>query len=182
MTRAYGYMTDQQLVSNLSAILNLSQAHPFTNVTALQELLPKVLSREDNENLCCPTFDQEIWDVVRGIGGMKAPGPDGFTAMFYQTYWHSVKHDVQRMARNFFSTGYLLKQMNHTHTPLIPKIENPEVVTQFRPISLCNVSYKIISKILTSRLKVVMPKLISHHQNAFVPHDIFKIISFWCMN
>lgn len=58
---------------------------------------------------------------------------------------------------------------NETTIVMIPKVENPDKVAQFRPISLCNVVYKVISKILSSRLRVILPDIISHHQSAFVP-------------
>lgn len=59
--------------------------------------------------------------------------------------------------------------MNFTHVVLIPKTKDPSKMTDLRPISLCNVSYKIISKVLANRLKGFLPKLIEENQSAFVP-------------
>lgn len=60
--------------------------------------------------------------------------------------------------------------MNHTFIALVPKNQAPEGIKHYRPISLCNVNYKIILKILSFRLKSVLHKLVSSNQNAFVPH------------
>lgn len=73
------------------------------------------------------------------------------------------------MVHSFFQTGVLSRQLNHTFIILIPKVDNPMMIGQYRPISLCNVAHKIISKLLTSRLKHVMLKMISEPQAAFVP-------------
>ncbi len=72
------------------------------------------------------------------------------------------------MVKPFFHSGFMLKSLNHTFITLIPKVPNPEKVTQFRPIALCNVTYKIISKILVNRLKPFMDSLIIPFQNAFI--------------
>jgi hypothetical protein len=71
--------------------------------------------------------------------------------------------------KNFFSTGYLDAYVNSTFIALIPKNKNPSKVSDFRPISLCNVVYKIISKVLANRLKVILPHIISQNQSAFIP-------------
>lgn len=73
------------------------------------------------------------------------------------------------MVQSFFHSGVLATQLNHTFITLVPKVPNPPMAGQFRPISLCSVAYKIISKLLTHRLKRVMHKLISAPQAAFVP-------------
>ena len=70
---------------------------------------------------------------------------------------------------NFLNSGIMLPEINYTHIILIPKIKSPERISYFRPISLCNVIYKIISKVLANRLKLILPSLISPSQSAFVP-------------
>lgn len=105
--------------------------------------------------------EAEILHAVRSIGASKAPGPDGITALFYQTYWSIVKHDVVATVQHFFASGYLLRSLNHTNIVLIPKKDNPTLASRYRPISLCNVLYKFISKILATRLKAFLPQLIS---------------------
>lgn len=71
-------------------------------------------------------------------------------------------------ATEFHKGRVMLQQLNQTHITLIPKVPNPESTSQYIPISLCNNSYKIISKILANRLKAILPNIISYHQNAFI--------------
>ena len=71
-------------------------------------------------------------------------------------------------ALDYLNSGIMVPKINHTNIVLIPKVKNPEM-TNFRPISLCNVVYKIISKVLANRLKQVLPYVISSTQSAFVP-------------
>uniref|UniRef100_A0A2N9GD61 Reverse transcriptase domain-containing protein n=1 Tax=Fagus sylvatica TaxID=28930 RepID=A0A2N9GD61_FAGSY len=115
-----------------------------------------------------PITDEEIVLVVNQLRPLKTPGPDGIPATFYQKFWSTVRIDIINMVKAFFHSGFMLKSLNHTFITLIPKVPNPEKVTQFRPIALCNVTYKIISKILVNRLKPFMDSLIIPFQNAFI--------------
>jgi hypothetical protein len=70
---------------------------------------------------------------------------------------------------SFLNSGIMDPCINATHIALIPKSATPGCVTDFHPISLCNVIYKLISKVLANRLKVVLPDIISCYQSAFIP-------------
>ena len=96
------------------------------------------------------------------FGRNKAPGPDGFTAEFYKECWDSVGGDITLAVLDFFNTGRLLPEVSSTIIALVPKTQIPASQKDFRPISCCNVVYKIITKIIANRLKKVLPNLISN--------------------
>ena len=98
----------------------------------------------------------------------KAPGPDGMTTLFYQKFWDIVKDDLTCMVNQFLFKGTMAQGLNDTNICLIPKTTKPNEMKKFRPISLCNVSYNIISKVLCQRLKKILPQRISETQSAFV--------------
>ena len=99
---------------------------------------------------------------------LKAPGPDGMPPLFFQTYWTEVGMDVTQAVLSCLNSGSILKSINHAFIALIPKINNPERVSDFRPISLCNVIYKIINKVIAHRLKPMLNSIISETQSAFI--------------
>ena len=103
------------------------------------------------------------------MGPTKAPGPDGMNALFYKKFWHVVGKDVVTAVLDFLNDGILLPALNHIDIVLIPKVKISEKMSDFRPISLCNVIYKIISNVLANRLKQVLPDIISPTKSAFVP-------------
>ncbi|WZZ27343.1 hypothetical protein YC2023_010744 [Brassica napus] len=86
----------------------------------------------------------------------------------YQKFWDIVKEDLTHIVNQFLFEGSMASGLNDTNICLIPKTTRPNEMSQFRPISLCNVSYKIISKVLCQRLKKVLPDMISETQSAFV--------------
>ncbi|CAN6713710.1 unnamed protein product [Malus baccata var. baccata] len=128
---------------------------------------PKV-SEEMNVALTATVSVEEIKTAAMKMGGLKAPGPDGFQRIFYQSQWDIIASDVNNMIVDLMNGSLQPLRLNATHLALIPKVLNPESVSQFRPISLCNYSYKILSKVLANRLKRWLPVLISTTQNAFV--------------
>ena len=100
---------------------------------------------------------------------LKAPGPDGFPVLFYKKYWAIVGESVTRAITSFFQAGRMPDEVNNSFIVLIPKSQSPTSFNHYRPISLCNVVYKIITKLLVSRLRNILHKLISPTQAAFIP-------------
>lgn len=121
-----------------------------------------------NQQLLKTPNDEEIQHATFAISLEKVPGPDGMRSLFYQRFWSTIGTDICTMVRNFYETGEFDERLNQTNICLIPKTDRPATMTEFRPISLCNVGYKIISKILSTRLKRILPELISETQSAFV--------------
>lgn len=99
---------------------------------------------------------------------LKAPGPGAFPSILYHNAWHLIKPPIQHMVLEFFQKAHSLRHINHTNIVLIPQKVNVFNPKDFCLISLCNVSYKIISKILATRPKPLLPSFISPMQSAFV--------------
>lgn len=137
--------------------------------TDLENLIHPCISESENAQLCLMPTSSEIKEAVFSMQSLKSPGPDGLPPLFYKKYWHIVGNAVCKAIQNFFTSGKLLKEMNSSFIVLIPKIQNPSAINHYRPISLCNTTYKIISKLLVDRLRVVLPNLISPAQSAFIP-------------
>ncbi|CAL9014415.1 unnamed protein product [Prunus brigantina] len=126
------------------------------------------LTASESSPLIKPVTRDEVLDTVKSLSPSASPGPDGFTGAFFHHHWSVVGDDVFQVVQSFFHSGKLPRRLNLTHITLIPKVLNPRNMKQWRPISLCNVIYKFISKILSNRLKSVLPLIISPHQSAFV--------------
>ncbi|KAK4394643.1 hypothetical protein Sango_1618600 [Sesamum angolense] len=128
-----------------------------------------ILTDDEARAIIHPVTIDEVKTAFFDIEEDKAPGPDGFSSGFFKAAWPVVGEEVSKAIIDFFKTGRLLKQLNATLLTLIPKVRTPHSVAEFRPISCCNVVYKVISKILVSRIREILDLLISPSQNAFVP-------------
>jgi hypothetical protein len=140
-----------------------------TNLAPILSGVSSVVTREMNENLGKEFTAGEVAFALKQMTPTSAPGPDGMPPLFYQSFWDSIGSDVTNAVLSCLNSGKILRAINHTYITLIPKIQSPTNVTEFRPISLCNVVYKLISKVLANRLKKILPSIISETQSAFVP-------------
>jgi hypothetical protein len=140
-----------------------------SNIDQVVQLVETKVTTDMNNTLLLPFAGEEMRTALFQMNQSKAPGSDGMNAFFYQKFWHIVGNDVTTAVLDFLNSGQLLKSINYTHISIIPKIKSPHHMTQFRPISLCNVLYKLISKVLANRFKKVLHQVISDNQSAFVP-------------
>lgn len=126
------------------------------------------LSSQDIDGLNRTVSAEEVKEAMFQIAALKAPGPDGFTPHLFQRYWHIRGDMVVEATQRMFDYGSLLPGLNEFLICLIPKGETPELLNQFRPISLCNVLAKLVSKILANHLKSLMCKLTGKFQSSFI--------------
>lgn len=137
----------------------------------IMELLPHVPAKVTSEMNIWLNRDftaDEVKLALEGIGDLKAPGPDGLPAVFFKRYWDLVGPKVTEEVLAVLNGATMPEGWNETWVTLIPKVKSPESMKDLRPISLCNVVYKLISKVLANRLKVILPEIISPNQSAFV--------------
>lgn len=169
---------DGRWISNLKDLEDLATdfykwLYSMDDVDEVVSGLPQTgfmrLSHSELAELDKPFSGVEVENSVRSMGKFKASGPDGFQPVFYQHCWEVVGPSVINFVLNFFQSGVLPEETNDALVVLIAKVLKPEKLTQFRPISLCNVLFKTITKAMVMRLKKVMPKLIGPAQASFIP-------------
>lgn len=132
------------------------------------ECIPSLVTNIQNEVLCAIPSESEVHEAIKSLNPHSAPGPDGFTGSFYTTCWSIIKQDIMAAITDFFHGTHLPKGIISANIVLIPKVDKPATCQDFRPISLSNFSFKIISKILAERLSTVLPNIVSKEQLGFV--------------
>ena len=115
--------------------------------------IPQLLLDDMNQELLCKFEEWEVVQALKQMAPMKAPGLDGMPLLFFQHFWPMIEGDVTHSVLSWLNSGTPPHPVNHTFITLIPKKKNPSCVSNYRPISLCNVPYKIFSKVLANRLK-----------------------------
>ncbi|XP_048596367.1 uncharacterized protein LOC125578115 [Brassica napus] len=119
-------------------------------------------------SLSKPVTDAEIKHAVKAIKSDSAPGIDGMTGQLFQRYRSITGAQVTKEVKEFFESGVMPTDWNHTQQCLLPKVPNAKQMKDLRPISLFSVVYKIILKVLSNRLKGILPRIFSPTQGAFV--------------
>ena len=103
----------------------------------------------------------EIDQTLKAMNPYKAPGLDRYPSIFYIECWEIIVNSVIDVVQDFFKSGFMLKELNHTFIVLILKTLKPYEFADYRPISLCNLIYKLISKILANRMTSILKRIIA---------------------
>jgi len=139
------------------------------DVEEVTRCVQQCVTREMNDILQAPYSGEEVWKALENIGDLKAPSVDGIPSVFYKRFRGLIGDRVKLEVLGVLNGGEMPVGWNDTLIVLIPKKDKPERIKDLRPISLCTVLYKLISKVIANRLKLVLPKVISPSQSAFVP-------------
>jgi hypothetical protein len=161
-TRCEDIVGIKEMVQNFCGDLFTSEPSPSIDVVLND--IPRKVTDEMNVDLTREYTNEEIRTTLFQMGPTKAPGPDGFPALFYQTHWDFFGNEICQAVRSFLEGGDIPEGLCDSIIVLIPKVTNPVLLKNFRPISLCNVLYKIASKVLANRLKIILPSIVSEHK------------------
>ena len=146
-----------------SSFSSASWSIPFTTIWQGK------LADEERVSISWVASVEEIKNALWSLKAFKAPGPDGLHAGFFHRFWLIVGNSVIDLVKKVFAERKVPEFLNRTHIVLIPKIQGPETLGNYIPISLCNTVYKVITKIIVARLRPFLEKIISLLQAAFVP-------------
>ncbi|WOK97482.1 hypothetical protein Cni_G06190 [Canna indica] len=125
--------------------------------------------------------EEEVITAMNNLGKGKAPRPDGYNLEFYLNFWGIIKNSYIEVLDNLYHNDRLPDSWGQTNLIFIPKRDCPQSIKDYRPIALCNVAYKIFSKVLVNILKPWISTIISKEQSIFVEkrnmHDNIILLS-----
>ena len=138
------------------------------------QVIPGKVTVQMNDNLIADISIKDVKVALFEMFPTKTPGPDGFPTHFFERHWELCGEEVTLAVIRALKGEEDISVINKTFIVLIPKVAKPDDLGQFRLISLCNVIYKIASKVMANRLKLILLKIISEEQSAFVPGRIIN--------
>ena len=146
---------------------NLFASSAPNRIEEALDATPRVVTEEMNNVLVAPFERAEVDIALKQMDPLKSPGPDGMPPLFFQQFWPVIGDEVAEAILTCLNTGSIPPSINHTFITLILKVKSPVRVSEYCPIALCNILYKLISKVLVNRLKNILPSIISESQSAF---------------
>ena len=119
-----------------------------------------VITENMNRSLASAFSRVEIKTALNQMAPLKALGLDRMPPIFFQKFWSDIGDDVVQAILSCLNSSNIISGLNHTFISIIPKVKNPKYATEFCCIALCNILYKLVSKVLANRLKKVLPHII----------------------
>jgi hypothetical protein len=167
------YIRDNKLLrlkqlSFLNHSLMIQDIIQLLNQINTVRLFPSIVWEEDLRHLEKVVTKDEILEILRGFAKDKSPGPDGWTVEFFLHYFELIGQDLSDMVEESRIRGEVINSINSTFLALIPKENNPTEFSDFRPIALCNLCYKIIAKVIAKRIRPILSRSLSEEQLGFL--------------
>lgn len=164
-----GWISDQQLLRDMAVSYYVSPFSSHQGVLGMfmRGHFPR-LSIDKLTLLQRSCEDEEVTRDLKEMSPLKAPGPDGFQACFYQRTWEMTGPRIIELVKGIMASGQLPLGLAEVLLVLVPKTDVPSSLAQYRPISLYNVLYKIVTKLITNCLKDVWGDLIGAPQASFI--------------
>ncbi|GAA0175097.1 hypothetical protein LIER_28346 [Lithospermum erythrorhizon] len=169
--------SDNNIITDEDDIINHYFSHfsnfynpPQTPVRSFKTIsnISSGLNNDQVDDLNRPFTAIEVKKDIFQMYPDKSPGANEFPAGFFKNNWNLLGEDLTTSILDFLNNNEFLKEINNTFITLIPKLDNPSSLADFRPISLCNTMYKIASKTMVNRLKPHLNHLLSPFQNGFI--------------
>jgi len=155
-------------VSHFQNLFKANTQATIEEVVRLAQMFPGFVNEEDNQKLNAEVSEEELKETLSSFQKDRSPGPDGWTIEFFQELYEILGNDILRVVEDSRQSGRIPASINSTFIALIPKTDNPSSLDDFRPISLCNCIYKVISKIIARRIKGILSTNISIEQFGFL--------------
>eukprot|EP00253_Pinus_taeda_P031661 PITA_31661 len=140
----------------------------FQDMFWAAELVPVMFDADAYEDFVKPVTEEELLSAMKSFKKDRSPGPDGWPIEFFIHFYDLFKSDLLRMVEASRMSGNIHSALTSTFIALIPKKQGSASLHDYRPISLCNSLFKIISKIIAERLKPTLNQFISRNQHAFL--------------
>ncbi|XP_027097528.1 uncharacterized protein [Coffea arabica] len=160
---------EDEVVTEISDFFKeLFKSGGMNDMSEILDGIPHSITQEMNDKLTKAVEEDEIHDALFSMNPEKAPGQDGMSPLFFQRFWRTIKSDIIPAIKAFFNSEFMLKSINHTVISLIPKILHPTSLKNYKPIILCSVLYKIISKILRVEVGQALGVMVEAKQGKYL--------------
>jgi hypothetical protein len=154
-------------IEHFCDLFKVHEGSSIAEIVQVARLFPHFVEEEDNQSLMAAVTEKELLEVIHYFQKGKILGPDGWPIEFYLGFFNLIGQDVLKVVEESRVNGHIHDPLNSTFISLIPKSDNPSSFDDFRPIYLCNCLYKIISKVISRRLKIILSRNISSEQFGF---------------